>query len=92
MATRLSVTGVSNPPAAASSSTPARHLHARLPTCAATARVHFDYDISDGNGGSDSASVTVDLTCDNDAPSADDDTVDGTEDTATDVTVRPARQ
>ena len=46
----------------------------------------FDYDISDGNGGSDSASVTVDLTCDNDTPSADDDTVDVTEDTPTDVT------
>jgi len=48
----------------------------------------FDYDISDGNGGSDSASVTVDITCANDAPSADDDTVDVTEDTPTDVTAQ----
>jgi len=48
----------------------------------------FEYDISDGNGGSDSASVTVDLTCDNDVPSADDDTVDATEDTPTDVTAQ----
>ena len=37
----------------------------------------FDYDISDGNGGTDSASVTVDVTCDNDAPSAADDTASG---------------
>ena len=46
----------------------------------------FDYDVTDGNGGSDSASVIVDITCANDAPSAADDTVDVTEDTATDVT------
>jgi large repetitive protein len=46
----------------------------------------FDYDVSDGNGGSDSASVTVDITCENDTPSAADDTVAVTEDTATDVT------
>ena len=48
----------------------------------------FDYEISDGNGGSDSASVTVDITCVNDAPSADDDTVGVTEDTPTDVTTQ----
>jgi hypothetical protein len=46
----------------------------------------FDYDISDGNGGSDSASVSVDITCANDGPAAGDDTVDVTEDTPTDVT------
>ena len=40
----------------------------------------FDYDISDGNGGSDSASVTVDVTCLNDAPVAVDDSASGTED------------
>ena len=40
----------------------------------------FDYDISDGNGGSDSASVTVDITCVNDGPVAIDDTASGTED------------
>ena len=34
----------------------------------------FDYDISDGNGGSDSATATVDITCENDAPVAVDDT------------------
>ena len=46
----------------------------------------FDYDFSDGNGGTASASVTVDITCWNDGPDADDDTVDVTEDTPTDVT------
>ena len=46
----------------------------------------FEYDLSDGNGGSDSASVSVDITCANDTPSAADDTVDVTEDTPTDVT------
>jgi hypothetical protein len=46
----------------------------------------FEYDVSDGNGGSDSASVTVDITCANDAPSAAADTVVASEDTATDVT------
>ena len=46
----------------------------------------FDYDISDGNGGSDSAQATVDITCTNDTPTAGDDSVDVTEDTATDVT------
>ncbi len=41
----------------------------------------FDYTISDGNGGSDSASVTVDITCVNDDPHAVNDTASGTEDT-----------
>ena len=47
----------------------------------------FDYDISDGNGGSDSAHATVDITCDErrHRPLVDD-SVDVTEDTATDVT------
>ena len=48
----------------------------------------FDYDISDGNGGIDSASVTVDVTCVNDAPVAVDDTASGTEDMP--VTIDPA--
>jgi hypothetical protein len=39
-----------------------------------TAAGGFDYDLSDGNGGSDSAQVTVDVTCVNDAPTAVDDT------------------
>ena len=47
----------------------------------------FDYDISDGNGGSDSASVTVDITC-NAAPDAVDDTATVVEDTPTDVTAQ----
>jgi hypothetical protein len=41
----------------------------------------FDYTISDGNGGSDSASVTVNITCVNDDPHAVNDTASGTEDT-----------
>ena len=41
----------------------------------------FDYTISDGNGGSDSAHVTVNITCVNDDPHAVNDTAAGTEDT-----------
>ena len=48
----------------------------------------FDYDISDGNGGTDSASVTVNVTCTNDAPVAVDDTASATEDTP--ATIDPA--
>ena len=40
----------------------------------------FDYDISDGNGGSDTGHVAIDLDCDNDGPAAVDDTASGTED------------
>jgi hypothetical protein len=83
----LSVSGVSNPSggsvdltAGVVTFTPAAGL------CGDDAG-SFDYDISDGSGGSDGASVTVDITCENDAPAAADDTVVVTEDTATDVTL-----
>ena len=49
----------------------------------------FDYVLSDGNGGTDNASVTVDVTCAGEAPLANDDTVTIDEDiTATDVTAQ----
>ena len=35
----------------------------------------FDYTVEDGNGGSDTGHVTIDLTCTQDGPDADDDTV-----------------
>ena len=57
-----------------------------MPTCAGAAG--FDYDISDGNGGSDTGHVAVDLDCDNDAPVAVDDTASGTEDMP--ATIDPA--
>ncbi|HEU0243889.1 MAG TPA: tandem-95 repeat protein, partial [Candidatus Limnocylindrales bacterium] len=41
----------------------------------------FDYTVEDGNGGSDTAHVTVDVTCVNDAPTTAADTASGTEDT-----------
>ena len=41
----------------------------------------FDYDISDGHGGSDTGHATVNITCVNDAPHAVNDSVSGTEDT-----------
>ncbi len=41
----------------------------------------FDYTVGDGNGGSDIAHVTIDITCVNDAPVATDDAASGTEDT-----------
>lgn len=43
----------------------------------------FDYTVSDGNGGTDTATVTIDITCVNDAPVA----VDDTETTAEDESV-----
>ncbi len=46
----------------------------------------FDYTISDGNGGTDTATVTVNVAAVNDAPDAVDDTVAGTEDTALTLT------
>ena len=53
----------------------------------------FDYTVDDGNGGTDTAHATVDVTCVNDNPVATDDTASGTEDT--DVVIRrdrPRRQ
>ena len=44
-----------------------------MPTCAVPA-AGFDYDISDGNGGTDTGHVAVDVSCANDAPVAVDDT------------------
>ena len=41
----------------------------------------FDYSVSDGNGGTDTAHVTIDVGCVNDAPVATDDAASGTEDT-----------
>ncbi|HYJ55605.1 MAG TPA: Ig-like domain-containing protein, partial [Mycobacterium sp.] len=48
----------------------------------------FDYDVSDGNGGTDTGHVTVDVTCTNDTPAAVDDTASGTEDMP--ATIDPA--
>ena len=52
--------------------------------------ITFSYDVTvdDGNGGTDTARATVDITCTNDGPSAGDDSVDVTEDTAADVTAQ----
>jgi hypothetical protein len=47
----------------------------------------FTYDISDGNGGTDQGTVNVAVSCVNDAPVADDETVSATEDTALDTPV-----
>ena len=46
----------------------------------------FDYTVEDGDGGSATGTVTIDLTCVNDDPVASDDDATVTEDTATDVT------
>ena len=45
----------------------------------------FDYTVEDGNGGSATGHVDIDLTCVNEAPVAGDDTISGDEDT--DITV-----
>ena len=55
------------------------HLHAAADVCGDDLAT-FDYAISDGNGGTDSASATVDITCVNDDPVAVDDNASGTED------------
>ena len=41
----------------------------------------FTYTVSDGNGGTDTATVSITVTCVNDAPEADDDSYSATEDT-----------
>ncbi|HEY3335866.1 MAG TPA: Ig-like domain-containing protein [Candidatus Limnocylindrales bacterium] len=46
----------------------------------------FDYTVEDGNGGSATAHVTIDITCVNDAPTATADSVGGTEDTGVAIT------
>jgi hypothetical protein len=46
----------------------------------------FDYTVEDGNGGSDTGTVTIDLTCVNEQPVAGDDSLNGTEDTAVTAT------
>ena len=50
------------------------------------ASASFKYTVDDGNGGTDTGTVTIDLGCENDNPVANDDTVSADEDTATDVT------
>jgi CSLREA domain-containing protein len=45
----------------------------------------FDYTVSDGNGGTDTATVSITVTCVNDAPVANDDSYNATEDTALSV-------
>ncbi|MHC4434392.1 MAG: cadherin-like domain-containing protein, partial [Planctomycetota bacterium] len=47
----------------------------------------FTYTIIDGNGGSDTATVTVDVACVNDAPIANDDTASTDEDVPVDIPV-----
>ena len=83
----LTVTGVSNP----SGGTVVLdagddHLHARPPTCAATTRPASTTRSRTATAAPRPGTVTIDLTCENDAPVAGDDTVSVTEDTATDVT------
>jgi hypothetical protein len=46
----------------------------------------FDYTVDDGHGNSDTGTVTIDLECTNDAPVANPDSVDATEDTPADLT------
>ena len=51
------------PPAGRSTWTPAWSPSRPTPTCAVTAYGSFDYEISDGNGGTDSAHAAVDVIC-----------------------------
>ena len=83
----LTVTGVSNPTggtvglvAGTITFTPAADL-------CGPASAGFDYTVDDGNSGTDTGHVSIDLTCVNDAPVANDDTVNVEQDsTANDVT------
>ena len=81
----LVVTAASNATGGASGSRPVVTFTPDADYCGAAG---FDYDISDGNGGTDSASVTVTVTCTNDAPVAVDDSASATEDTP--ATIDPA--
>ena len=69
------------PPAGPSTSTRAWSPSRRPANGCGDGYGSFDYEISDGNGGTDDGHAEVNVTCDNDAPVADDDSADGTEDT-----------
>ena len=68
----LAVTGVSNPRRDRRSRRQHGHFTPDADLCG-TRRRGFDYAISDGNGGTDTATVTVDISCVNDNPVAVDD-------------------
>lgn len=83
----LSVTGVSNPPNGSASVNPDDTVR-YTPDANFNGADSFSYTISDGNGGSDTASVNVTVNPVNDAPVAENDSgVTTDEDTAVDVYV-----
>jgi VCBS repeat-containing protein len=71
----LTVTGVNGAIGGTVAWSRAPSRSAPPPTSAAPAAAGFDYTVDDGNGSTDTGHVTVDITCVDDAPVANDDTV-----------------
>ena len=82
----LTVTGVSNESGGTAVLDAGKITFTPDPDLCGDDAASFDYTVEDGNGGTATGTVTIDLDCENDAPVAGDDTVSVTEDTATDVT------
>src|SRR5215218_10235961 len=82
----LTVTAVSNPSGGTVSLVAGTITFVPTANLCGSDAASFDYTVDDGNGGTDTGTVTIDLTCENDGPAAGDDTVSVAEDTATNVT------
>jgi hypothetical protein len=82
----LDVTGVSNPPHGNASVNPDDTIHYQ-PDVNYNGADSFSYTVSDGNGGADSATVSVTVTPVNDQPVAVDDSAGTQQDTPIDITV-----
>ncbi len=77
----LTVTGVLNPVGGTVDLTAGTITFTPDADLCGTGVASFDYTVDDGNGGTDTGTVTIDLTCENDNPVAVDDDYQGTEDT-----------
>ena len=71
----LTVTGVSNATGGTVGLVAGTITFSPAANLCGTASAGFDYTVDDGNGGTDTGHVSIDLTCVNDAPVANDDTV-----------------
>ena len=78
----LAVTGNTQPPAGEGSVACSNANCTFMPDADFNGTTGFDYAINDGNGGTDTATVTVDVAATNDAPAAADDTLSTDEDEA----------
>ncbi|HEU5205296.1 MAG TPA: Ig-like domain-containing protein, partial [Candidatus Limnocylindrales bacterium] len=84
----LTVTGVSNPSGGDVDLTAGVVTFTPTADLCGAATAGFDYALADGNGGTDNASVTIDITCVNEPPVATGDSLTVGEDAPADVTAQ----